>query len=335
MHAGSSETGDHRVGKRERRRGRLPAGARAAAAWLVRRAHSFILAGMVQSLRAMLSQAGETLSGLKEKAQWEWVDHSALLKKLVREFREGDPAVALRRAIPITDPDEPIAPTTANDLPWSRAVYSLGDLLESAAGAAKRHPCFPPSRRWCGPWPGNIARPPQRAAGQGDFRRAAYIYGVLLHDDRMAAKALQRGGLHHDAAMLYLKKLNDPAAAAQAFEAAGAVDRAIALYRQLGRHESAGDLLRRIGEEEAAVAEFEHAAALLVAAPPADYLAAGRLLLEKARRPDRAIEQFQAGWHLRPQGNAVLCALELARIHAQRGAIEPISDSARRSGRTF
>ena len=112
----------------------------------------------------------------------------------------------------------------------------------------------------------------QRAAEQGDFRRAAYIYGFLLRDDRKAAGVLQRGGLHHDAAMLYLKKLNDLAAAAQAFEAAGEVDRAIELYRQIGRHEAAGDLLRRIGEEEAALAEYAVAAAhafrLFASRPP-------------------------------------------------------------------
>ena len=92
---------------------------------------------------------------------------------------------------------------------------------------------------------------------------------MLLRDDRMAANALMRGGLHRDAATLYLKKLNDPASAAQAFEAAGDVDRAIALYRQLGQHEKAGDLLRRIGEEEAAIAEYLLAAEKKAATVPA------------------------------------------------------------------
>ncbi len=78
----------------------------------------------------------------------------------------------------------------------------------------------------------------------------------------MAAQALQRGGLHHDAAILYLKKVNDRAAAAQAFEAAGQVDRAIEIYRQLGSHEAAGDLLRRIGDEDGAVAEYRRAASM-------------------------------------------------------------------------
>ena len=100
----------------------------------------------------------------------------------------------------------------------------------------------------------------EQAVKQGDFRRAAYIYGILLQDDRMAASALARGGLHHDAAVIYANKLNDRAAAAQAFEAAGEFDRALELYKQLGQHERAGDLLRRIGEEEAAVAEYLAAA---------------------------------------------------------------------------
>ena len=167
-------------------------------------------------------------------------------------------------------------------------------------------------------------RAAKRAIDQGDFRRAAYIYGVLLREDRLAAGALQRGGLHHDAAILYLRKLNDTAAAAQAFEAAGAVDRAVALYRQLGRHEAAGDLLRRVGEEDRALVEYAAAAAVFVGGSPPDHLAAGRLWLEKARRPDQAIALFQAGWSRRPEGNAALCGLELVRFYAQRGAIEPI-----------
>ena len=164
----------------------------------------------------------------------------------------------------------------------------------------------------------------QRAAEQGDFRRAAYIHGFLLRDDRKAAGVLQRGGLHHDAAMLYLKKLNDPAAAAQAFEAAGEVDRAIELYRQTGRHEAAGDLLRRIGEEDAALAEYAAAAAVtcrrFASRPPR------RRQVVAAESPQSRAghRAFRNGWARRPEGNAALCALELARFHAERGALGPI-----------
>jgi hypothetical protein len=282
-----------------------------------------ILGGMAHTLGAAFAQAGHAVGALVEKAQWDWVDHSALLRKLVHEFREGDPERALRRAVPIAPHGEATLPAPAMGLPWNRPIYSLAELL--------RRPRRGEPTPVLAAQPGVMQllaqeyhRAALRAVEQGDFRRAAYIHGVLLRDDRQAASVLQRGGLHHDAAILYLKKLNDPAAAAAAFEAAGAVDRAIALYRQLGRHEPAGDLLRRIGEEHAAIAEYGVAAAVLAASAHPDHLGAGRLFLEKARRTDLAIDQFQTGWARRPQGNATLCALELARLHAQRGAIEPI-----------
>jgi len=276
----------------------------------------------VDKLEDLARKSIQVLANLKEKAQWEWVDHSALVRKLVREFREGDPARALRRAIPLARPDEPTIPTRAFWLPWSRAIYNLMELLRRP-GRGEASLVLPAQDGVLRELVAEYRKAAERAVKHGDFRRAAYIYGILLRDDRMAATALQRGGLHHDAAILYLKKLNDPAAAAQAFEAAGLVDRALALYRQLHQHEMAGDLLRRIGDLEAAVAEYQLAAELLVAFSIGNHLGAGCLLLEKARRPDLAIAHFQTGWGRRPAENAALCALELARLHAERGAIEP------------
>jgi len=274
-------------------------------------------------VEGMSRRLSQMMASLKEKAQWERVDHSALVRKLVREFREGDPARALRRAIPITRPDGPTIPVRALWLPWSQAIYNLLELLRRP-GRGEAIPVRLAQDNVLRELAAEYRKAAEQAVKQGDFRRAAYIYGVLLGDDRMAATVLQRAGLHHDAAILYSKKLNDPAAAAQAFEAAGLVDRALALYRQLGQHELAGDLLRRIGDLEAAVAEYQLAAKLLVAFPLENHLGAGCLLLEKARRPDLAIEHFQTGWGRRPAESAALCALELARLHAQRGAIEPI-----------
>jgi hypothetical protein len=164
------------------------------------------------------------------------------------------------------------------------------------------------------------------AIRQGDFRRAAYIYGKLLGDDRLAAQALQRGGLHHDAAILYLKKLNDRAAAAQAFEAAGLVDRAIALYRELGRHEAAGDLLRRIGDDAGARTEYMTAVRIAGLATPPDFFEAGRILQHKAGLADLAVEAFRYGWGQRPAANATASVLELIAIHAPRGEISPLRD---------
>ena len=283
-----------------------------------------VLGSLADGLRAMFAQAGQTFVAIKDKAQWEWVDHSHLLRKLLREFRDGDPAKALGRAIPIT-PGGPFVPARLAKLPWMKAIYNLSDLLRRGRpGRGEAHAALAADPGLVDVLAQEYRKAAQRAAEQGDFRRAAYIHGFLLRDDRKAAAVLQRGGLHHDAAMLYLKKLNDPAAAAQAFEAAGEVDRAIELYRQTVRHEAAGDLLRRIGEEDEAVAEYAAAAALLARASPPDHLAAGRLWLQKVRKPEPAIEAFRNGWARRPEGNAALCALELARFHAERGALGPI-----------
>jgi tetratricopeptide (TPR) repeat protein len=286
---------------------------------------TFGLGTVVYGVMALFARAGQTLSGLKDKAQWEWVDHSHLLRQLLREFRDGDPAKALRRAMPITRPDEPAVPTRLAKLPWARAIYNLGDLLRPRhPGRGEVNSVLPAEPNLMYVLAQEYRKAAQRAAELGDFRRAAYIHGFLLRDDRQAAGALQRGGLHHDAAILYMKKLNDLTAAAQAFEAAGEVDRAIALYRQMARHEAAGDLLSRIGDEEAASVEYAAAAALLSDSSPPDHLAAGRLWLQKGRNPDRAIEQFRNGWARRPEENAALCALELARLHAGRGTLGPI-----------
>ena len=218
--------------------------------------------GVADTIRGWFSQAGQTYSKLKEKTQWELIDHSALLRKLVREFRDGDASRALRRAVPIMRPDErsSLAPVRASNwLPMSSAVYNLFELLRRP-GRGESVPVRLADAGVIRELAEAYRKAAEESVRQGDFRRAAYIYGILLRDDRMAANALMRGGLHRDAAILYLKKLNDAAAAAQAFEAAGDVDRAIALYRQLGQHEKAGDLLRRIGEEDAAIAAYVNAA---------------------------------------------------------------------------
>jgi hypothetical protein len=90
-----------------------------------------------------LAGLGGAISAMREKIQWEWVDHSSLIKKLVREFREGDKSLALKRAIPIMRPGEGHAPwiaVRANWLPWSRAVYNLADLLRRPS-----RPAAPPA----------------------------------------------------------------------------------------------------------------------------------------------------------------------------------------------
>src|SRR5262249_45230183 len=143
----------------------------------------------------------------------------------------------------------------------------------------------------------------------------AFIYGKLLSDYQAAADVLARGGLHHDAAIVYLEKLGNAVAAARQFDAAGEFDRALKIYRERGEHTSAGDLLDRLGEHEEAEREYVLAAGDLVAQQ--HYLAAGNLLLTKARRRDLALDHFRAGWAAWPAADSPACLLRLAQLHAE------------------
>ena len=81
------------------------------------------------------------------------------------------------------------------------------------------------------------------------------------------------------------------------------MDRALRYYRRCGEHALAGDLLKRVGEEELAAAEYELAAARLVEYGQG-YYQAGELLLSRAGRPDLAVPYYEAGWKCRPSGAA-------------------------------
>lgn len=249
---------------------------------------------------------------------------SAALRNLLREFREGDVERALRRALPLGEPDDSRAatPHAGDQLPERAFAYGLDDLLSGPPRGGGNHV-------WLGTGDlmAELTREYRKAAEdalrRGDYRRAAVIHGKLLRDYRSAAQALIRGGLHHDAAVLLLHKLDDRRGAAREFEAAGDLDRAVQLYRQVNDHESAADLLQRIGEDEQALAEYTSAANDLCI-NTTGYLAAGRLLLDKARRPDLALERFLAGWARRPGPNVATCALEAVTIHADSGDVPPI-----------
>ena len=126
----------------------------------------------------------------------------------------------------------------------------LGRAACDGRSAARRSRCAWPAMTLMRELMLEYRKAAEEAVRQGDFRRAAYIYGILLQDDRTAASALERAGLHHDAALIYTNKLNDRAAAAQAFEAAGEFDRALDLYKQrraarAGRRPAAPDRRRR------------------------------------------------------------------------------------------
>lgn len=253
----------------------------------------------------------------------------AALRDLLRRFREGRTEEALRRAMPLSGEPARGSRAAGNaNLPFNNLVYSLGNVLGAAGGAAASWFTEPDVYAAL---VSEYRKAAQAARAEGDFRRAALIHGKLLGDWRSAAALLTQGGLHHDAAVLYLQKLDDKAAAARSYELAGEIDQAVKLYRGLGRHVDAGDLLRRHGEEEAALDEYRSAARDM--SERGRYHAAGELLMGKGLPAVEALAHFERGWQSRPGADAVPCAVHIAVISADRGdagALEALTDEADR-----
>jgi hypothetical protein len=265
-------------------------------------------AGLIAKALSLAPRLAESLMGRQE----------ASLRELLRDFQEGNLERALRRALPLGGDTPRGAGLHGNDfLPSRDPSYSLWDILRGHGGGGG---LFYSSAETYQQLQQEYRRAAEQAVRAGDHRRAAFIYGKLLGDYRRAAAALAEGGLHRDAALIYLHKLSDPLAAAREYEAGGDIDRALRLYRQCGAHDLAGDLLRKAGEEELAVAEYQLAAAKLAAVNHGHY-AAGEFLLNRARRPDLALAYYEEGWKRRPDGCPVPCAIRLAQIHTQQEAV--------------
>lgn len=271
---------------------RASAGAKLAAGqflnWLGR---SLGAAGLAAAGANLARRALEQVPRLSERVLGE---QEAALRELLRQFRAGDIERALRRApVAVPDPNAPPSRVDAgSQLANHDARYSLRDLLTSGSGGG--------GAAWLGGgdvWAQLAAeyrKLAEEAIRKGDIRRAAYIFGVLLRDPRQAAVVLDTGGLHRDAALIYRDKLHDKSAAAAAYERGGCWDEAVELYQELGHHEKAGDLLRKIGDETAALAMYAAASEKL--ASNGRYRAAGDLARTKAGNLPAAHGYYRKGW---------------------------------------
>lgn len=255
----------------------------------------------------------------------------AALRDLLRKFQEGKTDEALRRALPLgAEASRGSKAAISTLLPFHNLMYSLGGIMGRGSGGAAMWFTEPDVY-------GALVREYRKAAEDakkaGDHRRAAFIYGKLLGDYRTAAAVLQQGGLHHDAAVIYLKKLNEPMSAARAYEAAGDVDEAVRLYRKIGQHVPAGDLLRRAGDDEAALGEYRAGARQLAAR--GEYASAGELMMAKTGESEEALAFLGEGWRARPHPNAVPCALHIAVIHADNQNVKELGALTDEADRFF
>lgn len=275
-------------------------GAAGALAWLGRMTG---LPGLARLGAAAARKAIEQVPRLSERVLGA---QEAALREVLRQLMDGDVEKALRRAPPaFADPDTPGRVGTDANLGTRDPRYDLRSLLGGGGGGGVA---------WLGGgdvWnrlADQYHRLAREATSRGDFRRAAYLYGVLLRDPRAAANALLAGGLYRDAGVLLRDKVRDEAAAAAAFEQAGDYDEAVRLYDRTGRFEAAGDLLRRIGDEARARAYFTRAADILAARR--EWVGAGDLIRRKAGDLAAATSYYQRGWHADGAG-AVTCGTRL------------------------
>jgi tetratricopeptide (TPR) repeat protein len=272
------------------------------------------LAGMGAALAPRIT---EELLGKQEAA----------LQQLLKKFRSGATDDALRKAIPIGgDPGRGGGMYGSDQLPTNNLRWSFGGLFGGGGGRG--------SPIWAGGSPdtwrnlvNEYRRAAQEAADRGDFRRSALIYAKLLNDYRAAGEVLSRGGLHREAGILFRDKVKQADRAAREFEMAGEHDEALRLYREAFLFIDAGDLLRRLGEDEAAFTEY-HKAAERAIELRSDCVEAGDLMLKKTGRADLAVPYFERGWDGRHGSealshNAVVSATRLIEIHALAEEREP------------
>lgn len=283
------------------------------------------LGGIGQALGSkMLGNLGEKMKDLGTKAAPRLTEdllgkQEAALRRLLQKFREGKTDDALRRAVPVgNEPGRGSRVYGSDELPRHRLSWSFASLFGWSGGV---------SSVWAGgspdTWRDLIAayrKAAQEAADRGDFRRAALIHAKLLSDFRAAGEVLSRGGLHREAGILFRDRVRAGARAAREFEQAGDPDEALRLYREAHLYLDAGDLLRRLGEEDLAVAEY-HRAADRVVQLRQDHVEAGDILLKKTGRADLAGAYFARGWQTRDQSmsfsrNATACAGRLIEIYA-------------------
>lgn len=146
-------------------------------------------------------------------------------------------------------------------------------------------------------------------------RRAAYIFAVLLRDDRSAANTLADGGHWREAAVLYEQRLKQPREAARCLREGGLWAEAIALYEKLGEHETVGDLYQQLDRADEAERAWRRAVADCDAR--GDALAAARLLEHKIGRAEEACQRLLAAWPRSPQ--AVSCLSEAFKLFGRHG----------------
>lgn len=294
-------------------------------------AASSVASAIGKGLRSLTGGAasGSGRSGAGVAGQGGWsVALEKLMQRMVERMRQSlEPArqKALRRLMDLLEknPDEGLkfaisfgddqhrGPAAPSDQLRERPVNF--DLNQLGGGG--------PGDRWDIPAETSLALMARyrelanRELQLGRHRRAAYIFGHLLHDYHAAANALAAGKHWREAAVLYRDKLGQPQEAARCLEQGGLLTEAIEIYVAQKMFEKAGDLFIRLEQPDEARQCWSQAVLQLVQAK--DYLAAARLTELKLANDDGALTLLDQGWQLSIQSEA--CLAESFYLMARRG----------------
>lgn len=126
---------------------------------------------------------------------------------------------------------------------------------------------------------------------RGRYERAAYIYGELLGEWRMAADALMQGGKFREAARLHQLKTKNSLVAAECLEKGGLLVEAIAIYAEHRQHERCGDLWARMGRRSEAFRSY-----LEAVRAAGDRVVTARILDQKMHLQGWAAAVLASGW---------------------------------------
>jgi tetratricopeptide (TPR) repeat protein len=281
----------------------------------------FIAKGMTDALSGGSESRprGKWLKGLENWANRQFNQVSEQLQELrnkelhrLLSLLDKDPEAALRHAIPMNNfPHRGVAP------PGARLGQRSPDFDARRLGGR-------PADFWAVPFDlQEVLRRRYREMADremqlGRHRRAAYIYAELLGDLVSAAHALKRGRFFREAALIYEEQLHNPLEAARCLAEGGLLLEAIERYEKHGRWLEAAELYERLGDHAAAASAIRRVVNEYLAQD--DILGAAKLVEERLRLPDEAIDLLRNAWPSSRQ--AAACTGTLFQILARTGQHE-------------
>jgi hypothetical protein len=248
------------------------------------------LKGVEKWANRQLNQASEQMQKLRNKE----------LHRLL-SLLDKDPEAGLRHAIPMNNfPHRGVAP------PGARLGQRSPDFDPRRLGGR-------PADFWAVPFDlQEVLRRRYREMADremqlGRHRRAAYIYAELLGDLVSAAHALKRGRFFREAALIYEEQLHNPLEAARCLAEGGLLLEAIERYEKHGRWLEVAELYERLGDHAAAASAIRRVVNDYLAQD--DILGAAKLVEERLRLPDEAIDLLRNAWPSSRQAAACTGAL--------------------------